>query len=97
MIRKVVIILLASAAIMAVILVSISEQKAVSISAQKQMFSDEITTQTFDGDMFYVVPDSKLDDALVIVDKRGKKYYVISEKKLRLLGPKLLTGGDGND
>ena len=58
-------------------------------------FSDRPAIVTHAGERYHVLPESQLDKAvLIIMDRNDKKYYVISEQKIRLLGTKLLTGGE---
>lgn len=57
-------------------------------------FSDHSTIAIYNGERYHILPESKLTETLVIMDAQDEKYYVISEEKLRLLGPKLLTGGE---
>lgn len=57
-------------------------------------FSDRVVTVIHKGERYHVVPESTLDDVLVLIDLEGKRHYVLSEEKLRLLGPKLLGEGD---
>lgn len=57
-------------------------------------FSDHPTVVIRNDERYHILPEKRLDKAIVIMDQDGEKYYVISEEKLRLLGPKLLTGGE---
>lgn len=55
-------------------------------------FSDHLTTITHNGERYHILPESKLDETIIIIDKQGKEHYILDKEKIQLLGPKLLTG-----
>ena len=59
-----------------------------------ESFTGEIVKTQRAGQTYFVIPEATLEGA-VLVDNEGTRYYVLSEEKLRLLGPKLLGGSDG--
>lgn len=77
-----------------IFLVGILVKRFNSDGIPRGFFTDEITITVHDGKRYHILPEDKLDEMLVLINKNGEKHYVLSEKKLRLLGPKLLTGGD---
>lgn len=66
----------------------------MSLSQLERGFSDRLTTLTNRNKRYHILPESELGELVVIVDKEGKRYYIIGEERLRLLGPKLLSGGE---
>lgn len=58
---------------------------------------DHVTTIIREQERYHIIPESQLAEAtnaIMILDKEGNRYYILSEEKLRLLGPKLLIGDE---
>jgi len=51
----------------------------------------EVATITQDDRVFYVVPDKLLKSGVMFTTSNGKRHYVLSEEKLRLLGSEFLS------
>jgi hypothetical protein len=58
-----------------------------------ESFSDGIVKTQRSGKVYFVVPEKSLEGA-ILVDSKGTRHYILTEEKLRLLGPKMLGGGD---
>lgn len=54
-------------------------------------FTDEIVRTQQLGQIYFVIPERALEGA-ILVDSQEARHYIISQERLRLLGPKLLTG-----
>ena len=86
--NKLLVVLVAVVAVVAIVAIIV-----LSASPFERSFSDHLVTVIHHGERYHVIPENMLDDVLIIVDRKGKRHYVLSEEKIRLLGPKLLTSG----